>query len=245
MNLPERGILAQLQKDILSLQGYHQLPTENDIPIGFRPIENAFPLARFPVGCMHEFINLSVEDASATAGFIAALLHKRMQMGGACLWISAARTLFPAALSHYGIEPHQVIFVDVKSEKEVLYATEEALKCNCLTAVMSEIKELSFKQSRRFQLAAEKSRVVGFILRTQPRTLATTACVSRWQITAMPSELSDGMPGVGFPRWQVELLKVRNGKAGKWAVEWTVNGFKEVSDSSISHSHQEQQRKLG
>ena len=244
MNLPERGILAQLQKDILSLQGYHQLPTENDIPIGFRPIENAFPLARFPVGCMHEFINLSVEDASATAGFIAALLHSRMQLGGACLWISAGRTLFPAALSLYGIEPHQVIFVDVRSEKEVLYATEEALKCNRLTAVMSEVKELPFKVSRRFQLAAEKSRVTGFILRTQPRALSTTACVSRWQVTALPSELNDGMPGVGFPRWRVELQKVRNGKPGKWIIEWTTEGFREVKDNSIMLP-QEQKRKLG
>jgi protein ImuA len=244
MNLPRKGVLDRLQKDILSLQGYHQLPTENNIPIGFRPIENRFPLARFPVGCMHEFINLSVEGASATAGFIAALLHSRMQLGGACLWISASRTLFPAALSLYGIAPHQVIFVDVRSEKEVLYATEEALKCNRLTAVMSEIKELNFRVSRRFQLAAEKSRVTGFVLRTQPRALSTTACVSRWQVTPLPSELSDGMPGVGFPRWSVELQKVRNGKPGKWIIEWTAGGFREVKDNSTMQA-QEQQRKLG
>lgn len=244
MNLPGKDILARLEKDILSLQGFTLLPTEDDIPIGFRPIENAFPNARFPVGCMHEFVNLSLEDAAATSGFIATLLRNRMQLGGACLWISASRTLFPAALSHYGIQPHQVIFVDLKSETEVLYATEEALKCSQLTAVLSEIRDIGFKESRRFQLAAEKSRVTGFILRTQPRALSTTACVSRWQVTAIPSQLDGGMPGVGFPRWQVELQKVRNGKPGRWILEWAANGFNEVKDNGTTLP-QEQQRKLG
>ena len=27
-------------------------------------------------------------------------------------------------------------------------------------------------------------------------------------------ELEDGMPGVGVPRWNVELLKISNGKPG-------------------------------
>lgn len=244
MNVTGTNILAQLRQDILSLQAYTASPTENNIPIGFRPIENAFPNARFPVGCMHEFINLSQEDASATAGFIAALLSGSMQRGGACLWISAARTLFPAALAPYGIQPHQVLFVDVKNDTEVGYATEEALRCQGLTAVLSEMKDLSFKTSRRFQLAAGRSRVAGFILRQQPRALTPVAAASRWQVTALPSEPGDGLPGVGFPRWQVELLKVRNGKEGRWILEWTAQGFSEITDLRLAQL-QQQQRKLG
>jgi protein ImuA len=37
--------------------------------------------------------------------------------------------------------------------------------------------------------------------------------------------LEDGLPGVGFPRWQVELLKVRNGNPGCWQVEWVAGSF--------------------
>jgi hypothetical protein len=37
---------------------------------------------------------------------------------------------------------------------------------------------------------------------------------TRWKITALPSELPDRMTGVGFPGWNVELLKVRNDKHG-------------------------------
>jgi protein ImuA len=36
------------------------------------------------------------------------------------------------------------------------------------------------------------------------------------------------MPGLGFPRWQVELLKVRNGNPGTFVLEWAGEGFQEV-----------------
>ena len=37
------------------------------------------------------------------------------------------------------------------------------------------------------------------------------------------------MPGVGFPRWNVELLKVRNGKPGSWQIEWAESRFQDIS----------------
>jgi len=37
------------------------------------------------------------------------------------------------------------------------------------------------------------------------------------------------MPGVGFPRWNVELLKVRNGKPGTWQVEFSAGRFRHLS----------------
>jgi protein ImuA len=72
----------------------------------------------------------------------------------------------------------------------------------------------------------EKSKVTGFVLRSDPTKVSSTACVARWRITSLPSELENGMPGVGFPRWNVELLKVRNGNPGTWKMEWSDNQFK-------------------
>ena len=96
---------------------------------------------------------------------------------------------------------------------------EEALKYDGLAAVIGEIDELSFTASRRLQLAVEQSRVTGFVIRRHSNSLHTTASVARWKITSLPSEPGD-IPGVGFPRWNVELLKVRNGKPGQWQVEY-------------------------
>ncbi len=234
MNRIKNSCLQEVQRDILSLEGYKSLYADNTCSIGLKPIENAFPTKCFPVGSMHEFLSASIEDVSATHGFISALLSKLMHLGGACIWISASRTVFPSALKGFGIEPDQVIFVDLKKERDVLYAMDEALKCEKLISVVGEIKEISFKESRRFQLAVEQSRVTGFIIRNQSRMINPIACIARWRVSSITSEPEDSMPGVGFPRWNVELLKVRNGKPGSWKIEWSSNRFNEIPENIIS-----------
>ncbi len=118
---------------------------------------------------------------------------------------------------------------------------EEALKCEGLAAVIAETPELSFTASRRFQLAVEQSRVTGFVIRNNPKNLAT-ACLTRWKISSLPTVSEDGLPGVGFPRWNVELLKVRNGTPGIWQLEWA-GRFRHVSKIAIITK--EQHRKAG
>ena len=205
MGLVSRDIISRLERDILPLEGLKLLSADNIINLDFRPIESAFPNTVFPVGCTHEFLTSSIENTAATSGFVGVLLSKLMQFDGAAIWISASRTLFPASLKRFGVEPDKIIFVDLKDERDVLYAIEEALKCKQIAAVIGEIKNIGFKESRRLQLAAEQSRVTGLLIRHQPRIINTIACVSRWQITSLPSALADGMPGVGFPRWNVDF----------------------------------------
>ena len=108
---------------------------------------------------------------------------------------------------------------------------EEALKCKGLSAVIGEMPELSFTTSRRLQLAVEQSQVTGFILRNNPKNINTTACVTRWKISSLPSQLAGGMPGVGFPRWNVALLKVRNGYPANWDIELFAGRMKLVTTS--------------
>ncbi len=120
---------------------------------------------------------------------------------------------------------------------------EEALKCDGLAAVVGEINEINFASSRRLQLAVEQSRVTGFILHPKVQNITTTACVSRWRITSLASLLEDDLPGVGFPRWNVELLKIRNGSIGAWQIEWRQGRFRFFSGKSSLHPIQ--QKKTG
>ncbi|HNP21786.1 MAG TPA: Error-prone repair protein ImuA [Panacibacter sp.] len=242
MDAVKRDIIARLERDILPFQGLKLLTTDNTINLGFRPMEQAFPHAQFPIGATHEFLSASPADIAATNGFVSVLLSKLMQLDGAAAWISASRTLFPAALKSYGIAPDKLIFIDMKKERDVFYAVEEALKCKRLSAVMGEIKQVSFKESRRLQLAAEQSRVTGFIIRHQPGLINTIACVSRWRISTLPSEPGEGLPGVGFPKWQVELLKVRNGRPGKWDLEWSHNRLQGTKQPVFSITQHERQQ---
>jgi protein ImuA len=238
-------IILRLQKEILPLQGFKQSSNEAVLDIGFGPLKHAFPNNSFPLGAIHEFVSIGAEDASASTGFIAGVLSKLMKSGGAVLWIGSSRTLFPPALASFGIDPDKIIFIDLQNQRDVLWAMEEALKCDALAAVVGEMQELSFTVSRRFQLAVEQSRVTGFILRRNPRNLTTTACIARWKITSLPGTFDNDMPGVGFPHWNVELLKIRNGKPGTWQLKWIGKKFRHVPSIASIKSLEEHQKKAG
>jgi protein ImuA len=226
----KRHIISKLQKDILQWEGFVPGQATDAERFGLGMIENAFPNGVFPTGTIHEFLTPTPETAAASGGFIGGLLGRLMHNEGICVWTAVSRKVFPPALKRFGVDPGRVIFIDVKNEQDALWVTEEALKCEGLSAVVAELQELSFAQSRRLQLAVEKSRVTGFILRSDLKKLCTTTCVARWQIEPIPSKTEEGMPGVGFPRWQVELLKVRNGKPGMFRLGWSPGGFVPIDE---------------
>jgi len=221
-------LVAKLQQDILLWQGFKPVSAAKAERIGLGEIENSFPDSVFPKKAIHEFITVLPEHSAASDGFIAGLLAVLMENGAACVWASTSRRLFPASLSLFNVEPERIIFMDVQTEKDVLWITEEALKCEGLAAVVAEVNKLSLIESRRLQLAVESSGVTGFILRKDENKTASTVATARWRISPLPSHTEDGMPGLGFPRWQVELLKVRNGNPGSFVLEWAGEKFEEV-----------------
>ena len=236
MTRAQSDILLQLQKEILPLQGYKP-PNQNNTVVDLGPVNHAFPQHQFPTGAIHEFLSPEPENAAATGGFIAGIMGELMKAGGLIFWISSNRSIFPPALKYFGIAPHKIIFIQLKKTKELLWTLEETLSHQGLTAVVGELQDIDLTGSRRLQLAVEQSRVTGFILRNNPRNQAT-ACISRWKIESIPSPLPDNIPGVGYPRWNVNLLKIRNGKPGSWQLEWAAGKFKEVlTETPYEHLH--------
>ncbi len=234
-------IIAELQKEINSLQGFRPRKTADHFDAGLGKIKQAFPNACFPLGAMHEFLFDKAEDAAATCGFITGLTASLMKKGGNAIWIGTGKKIFPPALHAFGIRPEKIIFLDLQKEKEILWATEEALKCNSVAAVVTEAKLISMIASRRLQLATEQSGVTGFIIHNDPKRVHTTACIARWRITSLASRTPQGMPGMGFPGWNVELLKVRNGTPGAWQLEFSGGRFKHLTTIADLQPHTHKQ----
>src|SRR6202011_5895797 len=110
------------------------------------------------------------------------------------------------------------------------WAMEEGLRRPGLAAVVGEIGRLPMLASRRLQLAAERSGVTALLLRrwrTGAEAAAErnrpSAAMTRWRVTALPSSPAvgefGGEPGIGRPRWRVELVRVRGGAPAQWDVE--------------------------
>lgn len=242
-------IISQLQTDIHRLEGFKPANAPSlDLALG--SIQKAFPKATFPLGAVHEFLSTEKEDMAAVRGFITGLISRVMANHGATLWISPNRRVFPPALTNYGLQPERLIFVDVPNERDIMPVLYEALKCSAVSAVVAEARNLDFTTSRRLQLAVEQSQATGFVIRNHVPKLNPTACISRWKISSLPSEAYDGLPGIGFPKWRVELLRMRNGKTGNWEVQWIDGKFASIQEASIKNTDSvdqlaDKQRKAG
>jgi protein ImuA len=229
----KQEILKDLRKQILLMEGFKEPALTEETSLG--RINEAFPNKVFPFSALHEFFCFNREEVAASSAFIAGLLSSKVSKVATVVWIGSSIKLYPPSLKWFGIEPHCVVFVHVKKEKDISWAIHEALTCSSLSAVVGEMPEMSITASRRFQLAIEDAGVGCFILRKNPKNLLTTA-VSRWHIQPLPTKTQDRLPGLGHPRWKVDLLKVRNGKTGSWNIEWTSDGFRYASKLAVIHN---------
>jgi hypothetical protein len=124
--------------------------------------------------------------------------------------------LFAPGLQNINIDPTNIIHLTTRRTAEVLWAMEEAARSGALKAVVGIVDNLSFTQSRRLSLAANKGSTSIFMLRPYNFSGAGTA-FSRWKISSHPSQANIFNPRApGAAALQVQLQTCRNGHKGKW-----------------------------
>jgi protein ImuA len=117
-----------------------------------------------------------------------------------------------------------VIYVEAGNEQTILACFEEGLRHGGLAGVVAEIGRLPMTSSRRLQLAAEGSGTLGLAIRRWRRQSDAvdfgqpTAAVTRWRISALPAAPLP-VPGIGRPRWLLELIRSRAGECADFEVE--------------------------
>ncbi len=245
MDTVKQAVLARLRGEIMALGGLPAPVQRIRLAGGLEALQPHFPHGSFPKGAVHELLCRQPEEVAGTMGFVSGLLSTCLGSSGVVLWVCQSHQVFPPALVSFRLAPHQVIFIRPGLQRQAAWVVEEALRCSSLTAVVADLGQLDFALSRRLQLAVEQSRTTGFVLNTAARPAAHTACVSRWRIQQLPSQWQPWMPGVGRPRWQVQLLKMRNGKPGSWQVEWTHDGFRVLPPAADARPLAEVPRKVG
>ena len=149
------------------------------------------------------------------------------------------RTMSPATCSRRrwparGLHPDRVIYAATRRDAEVVPVMEEGVRCPGLADVVSEIGPLGLTASRRLQLAAEATGVVALMLRrwrgarSQGRVKEQgSVAATRWRVTALPSTPLT-TPGLGRPRWQVQLLRCRGAPASSDLCCWVVEACDEA-----------------
>jgi protein ImuA len=142
------------------------------------------------------------------------------------LWCLKRPDLYGPGLLAHGLDPARLVIVRAARDDDILWAIEEGLRSPGLAAVVGETGRLPMVASRRLQLAAESSGITALILRRWRNAAVAaaererpSAAVTRWRVASLPSAALSGEPGIGRPRWHIELLRCRAGMPAAWDVE--------------------------
>jgi len=187
------------------------------LPFGLPALDRHLPEGGLALGALHEVAPSGPEltHAAAASLFVGGILGR---LKGPVLWCVGRKDLFAPALAGVGLAPGRLIFVETHGDDaSVLAVLEEALRHPALAGVAGEVGRLAPTPARRLQIAAGASGVVAFAL---PRAATTEpdAAVTRWRVSTLPSTPLP-VPGVGRPRWQLELARCRNGQTASWTME--------------------------
>ena len=199
------------------------------LPFGIAAIDCVLPGGGLARGALHEILGVGgdEEDGALAAAFAASIVGRLTATGdGMVLWCLSRLDLYGPGLAAHGLNPAHIVLVRGPRDAEILWTMEEGLRAPGIAAVVGEVGTLPAVASRRLQLAAECSGITAFLLRrwhdggqaARERNLPNAA-VTRWRIAALPSQPLRGEPGVGRPRWRVELLRCRGGEPACWEVE--------------------------
>jgi protein ImuA len=193
------------------------------LPFGIKAIDRHLPGGGLALGALHEVAGggNGAIDGAAAALFAAGIAART---SGFVLWCLTRQDLFAPALAQAGLVADRVIYAEAGDEKSVLICFEEGLRHGGLGAVVAEVARLSMTASRRLQLAAERSGSIGLAIRRWRRLAEAadfgqpTASVTRWRVIVLPATPLP-VPGVGRPRWQLELIRCRAGESADFEVE--------------------------
>ncbi len=234
-------VIVELRERIAHLEGGASGRGREALPFGLPEIDRRLPGGGLSLGSLHEVAgggNAAV-DGAAAALFAAGIAARSR---GKVLWVVTRRDLFAPALAQAGLAPDRVIHVEAGDERALLGCFEEGLRHGGLGAVVAETAHLSMTASRRLQLAAEGSGTIGLAIRRWRRQADAaqfgqpTASVTRWRISVLPSAPLP-VPGIGRPRWRLELVRCRAREGASFEVEacddkGRIAVFSEMADRS-------------
>ena len=219
--------LAALREAVRAIESAGRAAGRLSLPFGLEAVDSRLADSGLMVAALHEAAPASPalgDDAAACLFLAAAAARLAMAQGeGTVLWALVRRDLFAPGLAQVGLTPERLIYAECRGDAEVLAVMEEGLRHGGLAAVVGETGSVRLAAARRLQLAAEEKGTTALLLRRWRRAGADplaqpSPAVTRWRIGCAPSQKL-AVPGVGRPRWQVELVRQRGGEPHHWILE--------------------------
>ena len=161
--------------------------------------------------------------AAPRDGGVTGFLLAQVARGKPLLWVQERMAMLEAGRIYPpGLGGANLIHVDARDARAVLWAMEEGLRCSALGAVIGEVwgdpRALDFTATRRLAVAAERNGVAAFLVRLGGHANLSGARM-RWRIASAPSRAHPFDPKApGAAAWDAELFRARGFAPGQWRV---------------------------
>jgi len=188
------------------------------LAFGLAPIDNRLADHGLDAAGLHEFAGASAslnDDAAATLFAAGIAARFAAEPGHSVLWALSKFDLYAPGVQQVGLGPDRILYAQGNKDAQVLAMAEDGLRNGSLACVIAEVRAADMTATRRLQLAALDGKTPMLLYRrhrTRERCPLSTlsAAMTRWRIGCVESERLPH-PGVGRPRWSVELVRQRAG----------------------------------
>ena len=215
-------VLQNLAEQLRQFEATRWAAADGVISTGSPALDRLLPEGGFRRGSLVEWLSPGPGSGAATLALLAA--QQALAAGGALVVVDRLRLFYPPAAARLGIALAKMIVVRPLNEADHAWALDQALRSRGVAAVWSSIDRADNRTLRRWQLAAETSGVVGFLLRShQARHEPSWAELRLW---VEPIATAPPLSGRNR-RLRVEVLRSRARPTGG-AVELEIPTLEEI-----------------
>jgi protein ImuA len=169
-------------------------------PSGFAELDASLPGGGWPVGAIAELMSDAI--GIGELGLLVPVLSRLARAGRYIAWIAPPYLPYAPGLAQRGVPLERVLLIQTTSLQQSLWATEQALRCPAVGAVLAWPAYIVDKNVRRLQLAAAAGGSLGILYRPPEAARESSPAALRLRLHALPDGLA------------VEIQKSRGGRAG-------------------------------
>jgi hypothetical protein len=174
------------------------------LPSGFAELDANLPGGGWPTGAITELMSDAI--GIGELGLLMPALSNLARAGRYIAWIAPPYLPYAPALMQQGLPLDRVLLIRTGTLQESLWATEQALRCPAVGAVLSWPAYIVDKNVRRLQLAAETGGTLGVLYRPPEAAREPSPAALRLRLHAANEDVTQGLT--------IEIQKSRGGRAG-------------------------------
>jgi len=223
------SLMRRLSMEVRGLETAGRQATHKPtISCGCEALDHCLPDGGYVPGSVIEYLRAMPGCGASTLAFTAAAAAMKSTNGFVVI-IDTQHNIYPPALVGWGIDLEKVVLVRPHSDVDALWAVDQSLRTPAVAAVVADVERIDDRAARRMQLAAEQGGGLALLLRPASARRGPSWADVQWMVRSLASPDAKPIQNAAHPvadapsvrtsspedrRLQVQLVRVRGGKAG-------------------------------